>query len=1275
MGRIELAVPVTHIWFVRNAPSRIGALLDLTIPQLEQVIYYESYIVLDPGNAPGIKKKQILSFQEYIELKESGYEFVAEMGAAAIKKLLQEIDIEELARELRTNFRVETSLQERRKIQKRLSVVEAFRQSDNKPEWMVLEVIPVLPPDLRPLVPLEGGRVATSDLNDLYRRLINRNNRLKKLIEIGAPEVILRNEKRMLQEAVDALIDNTKRAIAVRAGTQRPLSSLSESLKGKKGRFRQNLLGKRVDYSGRAVIVVGPELKLYQCGLPKSMALELFKPFVLRKLSELGITQTIKTAKKYVEREKPEVWDILEEITRDHPVLLNRAPTLHRLSIQAFYPVLIDGKAIQIHPLVCAPFNADFDGDQMAVHVPLTYESQLEARHIMLSALNILSPAHGKPLTVPSQDMVLGCYYLTKEKSGGKGEGKVFSSPKEAIIAYDQGIIELHSKIKVRINGKLIETTCGRVIFNEKVPHEVGFYNGLVVKSVLEDLVARSYDKAGLERTIVFLDDLKELGFYYATIAAISIGIDDLIVPPEKEKIVSNARKEVEKVFAQYRRGLITDGERYNKTIDIWTQSQNEITEILFDRLLKYNQGFNPLAMMVDSKARGSRDQVRQLAGLRGLMSKPQKRLTGQEIIETPILSNFKDGLTVLEYFISSHGGRKGLADTALKTADAGYLTRRLVDVAQDVIITEDDCGTIQGVERGALKDGEEVIIPISERIVGRVAFERIIDPVTGEVIVEKDELISEEASKLIEERGIETVKIRSVLTCKARHGLCAKCYGMDLATRELVKKGEAVGIIAGQSIGEPGTQLTLRTFHVGGAATRVTESSEVKTKYAGTLRFRGIRSVPAPDNPSLAIVLSRNGEIIVIEKDKTPHSYKVPYGALLLVKDKDIVEKDTVLYIWEPYVNPIICEESGKVKFVDIVEGVSVREEVDPSTMKKQVVVVDYRSKPVSPRIVIERDGKEVASYPMPFGALILVKDGDEIKPGTIIAKMIKALSKAMDITGGLPRVAELFEARKPKDPAVVSEVDGVVKFVREKGGTSRLGQKVIVYGDQGVNCEYLIPRGRHLLVQDGERVVAGQRLCDGPTVPHDILRIKGVYAVQEYLLKEIQEVYRLQGVVINDKHIEVIVRQMLRKVRITRAGETRFLENDQVDRDVIEEENERVLSIGGEPATFEPVLLGITRASLATESFISAASFRETTRVLTEASAASRIDRLAGIKENVIIGKLIPAGTGFPKYRNLAPVVKEAEEEFAVKGAKGEEFEAKIEGGMQIADNKPVD
>jgi len=1268
MGRIELAVPVAHIWFVRNTPSRIGALLNLTLPELEQIIYYESYIVIDPGNAPNLERNQMLSVSEYQALKEAKYEFVAEMGAPALKTLLASIDLEELARDLRAKYKIETSLQEKKKLQKRLNIVESFRLSGNRPEWMILEVIPVIPPDLRPLVPLEGGRFATSDLNDLYRRLINRNNRLKKLLEIKAPEVILRNEKRMLQEAVDALIDNTKRSLAVRGTSQRPLSSLSDSLKGKKGRFRQNLLGKRVDYSGRAVIVVGPELKIYQCGLPKSIALELFKPFVLRRLSEMGITQTIKTAKRFVEKEKPEIWDILEEITKDHPVLLNRAPTLHRVSIQAFYPVLIDGKAIQIHPLVCAPFNADFDGDQMAVHVPLTYEAQLEARHIMLSALNVLSPAHGKPLAIPSQDMVLGCYYLTKEKIGAKGEGMVFGHPKEVIIAHEQGCLDLHAKIKVRINGKLIETTCGRVIFNERVPQEVGFVNELVTKSSLENIIARSFELAGVERSVLFLDDLKELGFEYATRAAVSIGIDDLLVPPEKERIIEKTQKEVEQVLEQYRKGIITDGERYNKIIDLWTQAQNNITEVLFSTLLKHEQGFNPLAMMVDSKARGSKDQVRQLAGVRGLMSKPQKRLTGQEIIETPILSNFREGLTVLEYFISSHGGRKGLADTALKTSDAGYLTRRLVDVAQDVIVTEDDCGTIQGVERSALKDGEEVIIPLAERIAGRTAFQQIVDPITGEVIVKKGEIITESAAKLIEERGIESVKIRSLLTCRARHGVCAKCYGLDLATRTLVKKGEAVGIMAGQSIGEPGTQLTLRTFHIGGAATRITESSEVRSKYSGMVRFRNLKMVSSPENPAFGVVLSRTGEIIVIDKDKNPHRYKVPYGAIVRKKDKDTVEKDEVLYTWEPYTNPIITEESGKVALVDIVEGLSVREEVDPATMKKQIVVADYRSKPVNPRVVIMRDGKEVATYPLPTGALLLVKDGEEVKAGSPIAKIVKAISKTMDITGGLPRVAELFEARKPKDPAVVSEVDGVVKFVHEKkGSVGKLGHKIIVYGDQGVNAEYVIPRGRHLLVQDGERVSAGQRLCDGPVVPHDILRIKGVYAVQEYLLNEIQEVYRLQGVNINDKHIEVIVRQMLRKVRVTHSGDTRFLENEQVDRDIIEEENERVINMGGEPATFEPLLLGITRASLATESFISAASFRETTRVLTEASIAGKVDKLTGLKENVILGRLVPAGTGYPKYKNIRPVVtEEAEEKFLVQGEKKEEFEAKIEGGM---------
>ncbi len=1413
MGHIDLAVPVTHIWYVRSHPSRIGRLLDLSISNIEEIIYYESFIVLEPGDedVTGLRKGQIITDEEYFELKSNEVEFRAEMGAPALLKLLTELNINELVNELRERIKTETSAQRRKKLLKRLDVAESFRQSGNKPEWMVLNIVPIIPPDLRPLVPLEGGRFATSDLNDLYRRLINRNNRLKKLIDIQAPEVILRNEKRMLQEAVDALIDNGRQGSAVRGKSRRPLKSLSDMLKGKQGRFRQNLLGKRVDYSGRSVIVVGPELKLHECGLPKSMALELFKPFILRKLEEKGFTQTVKSAKKFVEKEKPEIWDLLEEIIRDHPVLLNRAPTLHRLGIQAFYPKLVEGKAIQIHPLVCSAFNADFDGDQMPVHVPLSFEAQMEAHNLMLAPNNILKPSNGEPVASPSQDMVLGCNYLTKLRPGEKGEGMIFSNPWEVMIAYDHGKVGLHAQIACRIPpqeehlkfreaasvkggetiaviprfspdpdklserepititagragnihydiydkercvlnvqllsstgetilayievpGVMTWTTVGRVIFNEAIPDGMPFYNEVMKKRTLNDLVALSYKRKGLKATALFLDELKTFGFEFATQAAISIGVDDLIVPEEKPGLITDARKEVDKVNVARQKGLVTEGERYNKVIDIWNRMQDEVTDALFRVLLRTNYGFNPLAMMVDSGARGSKDQIRQLAGMRGLMSKPQKRLTGQEIIETPILSNFKEGLSVLEYFISTHGQRKGLADTALKTADAGYLTRRLVDVAQDVIITERDCGTIRGVERTALKEGEDIVIPLRERIRGRVAVEDIFNPVTDRIMVEGGEEISDDMALEIEDRGIETVNIRSVLTCESRYGVCAKCYGRDLAVNNPVQVGEAVGIIAGESIGEPGTQLTLRTFHIGGTASRITEQSQVSSRYGGRVEFKHIRAIKDPDGESEGIVLNRTGEIIITDDDGIEHVFKVPYGAKLRVKHRTKIDPRTMLYEWEPYINPILSDVFGIVEYVDIVEDRTAKMEVDETTLTKQLVVMDFRDRAYHPKILIKnKKGKLLGSYSMPTDAHLLVEDGEEIKAGQPIAKLMRSISKTRDITGGLPRVAELFEARKPKDPAIISEIEGVVRFPKEvsrKTGTKvevigvespeKLRGEIIeeITGDEPVKIgrrfrvsmkddklkierkkrsryskvsvdpriepdgsvvyeltssrlvrqlpdgsafleaaphvgrevyDYVIPRGRHILVQENDKVQAGQKLCDGPVIPHDILRVLGDRAVQEYLLNETQEVYRLQGVSINDKHIEVIIRQMLRKVRVETPGDTRFLEDEEVDRGEFFEENRRIIARGGTPATFEPLLLGITRASLTPDSFLSAASFQQTTRVLTEATISGKSDELRGLKENVIIGRLIPAGTGFSKYRKIRPKKEESEE-----------------------------
>ncbi|MCE5271454.1 DNA-directed RNA polymerase subunit beta' [bacterium] len=1268
MGHIQLAVPVAHIWFFKSLPSRMGYLMDMTLRDLEKVLYYANYVVVDPGKS-SFKKKELLSEDQFLEAEDQEIEgFKAAIGAAAIKMLLEEIDIEDLSSELRSLVKVETSPHRKKALLKRLKVVEAFRLSCNRPEWMIMDVVPVIPPNLRPLVPLEGGRFATSDLNDLYRRVINRNNRLKKLIEMRAPEVILRNEKRMLQEAVDALFDNGRRTRVVRGRGKRPLKSLSDMLKGKQGRFRQNLLGKRVDYSGRSVIVVGPELKLHQCGLPKTMALELFKPFIIRKLEEKGFVQTVKSAKKLVEKERPEVWDILEEIVRDHPVLLNRAPTLHRLGIQAFEPILVEGKAIRIHPLVCPAFNADFDGDQMAVHVPLSYEAQIECRVLMLSANNILLPSNGNPVASPSQDIVLGCYYLTRDLYDKEGETPPepprFKEADDVIRMYDNGGVGLHDWVLLQLGGRWIKTTVGRVLFNQVIPSELGFINKCMKKSAISEMVFESYRKAGLARTVALLDRLKEIGFRYATWAGMTVGITDMMIPKRKVELLDKARAEVDKITKAYQQRLITDGERYNKVIDTWTHTTSDVAGEMFAALRKSTGGFNPIYMMADSGARGSREQIRQLAGMRGLMAKPQKKITGQvgEIIESPIVSNFREGLTVLEYFISTHGARKGLADTALKTADAGYLTRRLVDVCQDVTITEEDCGTIMGHDVSALKEGEEVIEPLADRIVGRVALEDVIDPINKDpegnpiVIVSAGDEISEEEARLIESSGLEKVRIRSVLTCEAERGLCQKCYGRNLATMDTVEMGEAVGIIAAQSIGEPGTQLTLRTFHYGGTASRIAAQSQKMAPVDGAIEYDNMTVVKNQEGS--LVVVSRDGELIIKDKENRVRGRSsVPYGSTINVANGDQIEQDQVLFEWDPHNNPILTDMSGTVKLVDIVEDITLREELDEITGKRQRVIIDDREKLYHPHIeILDERGEKVRDYIIPTGANLLVGDEEKVEAGTLLAKLSREIYKTRDITGGLPRVAELFEARKPKDPAVITEIDGRVSF----GKIVRGNRQIIVTPEVGEPREYLIPYGKHLRVHEGDVVRSGDRLSEGPINPHDILRIKGPRAVQEYLLNEIQEVYRLQGVKINDKHIGVIVRQMLNKVAIVNPGDTNFLEGESVDKHVFRRENERVIRDGGEPATSRPQLLGITKASLTTSSFISAASFQETTRVLTEAAINGAKDDLMGLKENIIIGHPIPAGTGLLRYNDVI-FPKSAEEEEA-------EQETTIEQEIQL-------
>jgi DNA-directed RNA polymerase subunit beta' len=1301
MGHISLAVPIVHIWYFKSIPSKIGAILGLTGKDLERIIYYESYVVVQPGPT-GLQRLDLLSEEQFYEVLGSLPEgnqhldvtderrFVAKIGGDAIKDLLKRVDTETLSIELRENLKSETSVQKRQEILKRLRVCEAFREREgspiNKPEWMVLDVIPVIPPELRPLVPLEGGRFATSDLNDLYRRVIIRNNRLRRLIEIKAPEVILRNEKRMLQEAVDSLFDNSRRANAVRSDNNRALKSLSDMLKGKQGRFRQNLLGKRVDYSGRSVIVVGPELKLHECGLPKDMAVELFKPFIIRKLIERGLVKTVKSAKKMVDKKGQEVWEILERIIDGHPVLLNRAPTLHRLGIQAFQPVLVEGKAIRIHPMVCTAFNADFDGDQMAVHVPLSYDAQLEARILMLSSHNILSASNGAPIVHPTQDQVLGCYYLTKSKAGDQGEGKVYASPEEVIIAYNTGYLGLHTRLKVRIDGKHVETTTGRVIFNQIVPKEIGFINELLNKKRLTAIILEVFRACGNLRTAEFLDELKDLGFTYATRGGLSVSLGDVVIPKEKEEFIGKANRDVENVQKQYFRGFITNGERYNKVIDIWTRATNRVAERLFDALQHDKDGFNSLYMMVDSGARGSKEQVRQLAGMRGLMAKPQKSMSGAtgELIENPIIANFREGLSILEYFISTHGARKGLADTALKTADAGYLTRRLVDVAQDSIIAVHDCGTIRGVLTGALKEGEDIKEPLSERILGRVAVHDVVDPLTKKMLVKAGDEIDEDKAQSIAETSIEAVEIRSVLACEAKRGVCAKCYGRDLTSGKMVEPGTAVGIIAAQSIGEPGTQLTLRTFHTGGTASLIASQSQIVSKFDGIAKYDGIKSLKQEDQDGRVIVLGRSGIVNILDDDnRILTKYDVAYGATLLVSDGARIKRGEIIYEWDPYNAVIITEHPGVVKYQDLKENITYREEPDEQTGHIQKVVIDSRDKTLSPSLVIMNDkGQKIGSYIIPTRAHIAINDGEEIKAGTILVKIPRDTGKTRDITGGLPRVTELFEARSPADPAIVSEIDGVVKFGPQKRGS----REVLVASHDGKDeRRYLIPMGKHVLVQDNDVIRAGERLSDGAIDPHDILRIKGVGAVQEYLVNEIQEVYRMQGVKINDKHIEVIVRQMMQKVHVVDPGDTRFLEDDYVDAVTILEENDRmkelatVLSKGdsklkngqqiakkklrevnadlkkktkkvvesadADPATSEPILLGITQAALSTDSFVSAASFQETTKVLTDAAIEGKVDYLLGLKENVIMGHLIPAGTGLKKFRNIIVVPADGE------------------------------
>ncbi|NQT34577.1 DNA-directed RNA polymerase subunit beta' [bacterium] len=1339
MGHIELAVPVVHIWFFKSPPSKIGNILGINIRNLEKLIYYEAYAVVKSGKS-SCKEGDLLTDSEYLGIvDELGPEneeladdnpdkFIALMGGEAVQRLLHQADVMQLSQEFRQTILTENSHQRKTDLIKRLRVIEAFMQNDgpteNLPEWMVLKVIPVVPPDLRPLLPLDGGRFATSDLNDLYRRVIIRNNRLKRLIDVNAPDVILRNEKRMLQEAVDSLFDNGRKSVAMRSDGNRPLKSLSDNLRGKQGRFRYNLLGKRVDYSGRSVIVVGPDLKMHQCGLPKDMAVELFKPFIIRKLIERDYAKTVKSAKRMVERKLDYVWDILETIIQDHPVLLNRAPTLHRLGIQSFQPILIEGKAIQLHPLSCAAFNADFDGDQMAVHIPLSYEAQIEARLLMLAPRNIMHPASGRPIAIPSQDMVLGCYYLTKILPGDKGEGKILSGPREALIAYNNGVIGLHAEVKIRIHDEMKMTTVGRVLFNQVLSEEMQqdhYFNELLTKKGIEQIVAKVYKTVGFDGTATFLDKLKKLGFFYATKGGLSISLREIEVPPEKNEMVNEAQRRVEDIQSQYEMGLITDGERYNMIIDTWTHTTQEVAEMMFKHLRNSQAGFNPLYMMADSGARGSKEQIRQLAGMRGLMAKPQKTMTGQkgEIIESPITANFKEGLSVLEYFISTHGARKGVADTALKTADAGYLTRRLVDVAQDIIISVEDCGTVRGIIVEAAKEGEEVAEQLFDRIMGRVNAEDLFHPVSGDLILAANTLIGDEEAKLISTSGIAKVRIRSVLTCEADTGVCAMCYGVNMTDGNLVDIGEAVGVMAAQSIGEPGTQLTLRTFHIGGTASLIETESQVTAKSDGRVEYENMEFIVMENGN--CITLRRNGIIKLVDKNNRVISrYSVPYGATIFMRDGDMVSVNEVIFTWDPYSAVILASNSGKVEFHDIKEGITVVQSVDEATGQRKQVIIESKDRKINPHIhIIDKRGKSTGQYILPIGAILMIQDGDDVKAGATLVKIPREASKTRDITGGLPRVAELFEARKPKEPAVVSEVDGIVKFGQIKRGVRELTVTPILEGDATDDSiepkKYHIPSGRHILVHDGEYVSAGERLIEGSVSPQDILMILGPSKVQEYLVNEIQDVYRLQGVRINDKHIEVIVRQMMQKVRVEDPGDTKYLEGDQVDYGNLLKLNRRmakkvVILDAGEskfdtgqivdrsafnrevrklkkqaekeeelseealkdveptsrpahPAVYQQILLGITQASLATESFISAASFQETTRVLTDAAIRCKTDILRGLKENVIMGHLIPAGTGIKKYRALMVEPSEDEYEATKVIVEDEDLELQVE------------
>ena len=1305
MGHISLVVPVAHIWYFKSLPNKIGYLLGLPTKKLDAIIYYERYVVIQAGvkAQDGVKYLDFLTEEEYLDIldtlpKENQYlddedpnKFIARMGAEALYTLLQRLELDELSFDLRHKASTETSQQRKNEALKRLQVVEAFRASKNinRPEWMIVKVVPVIPPDLRPLVPLDGGRFATSDLNDLYRRVIIRNNRLKRLIEIKAPEVILRNEKRMLQEAVDSLFDNSRKSNAVKTENNRALKSLSDSLKGKQGRFRQNLLGKRVDYSARSVIVIGPKLKLHECGLPKDMAAELFKPFIIRKLIERGIVKTVKSAKKIVDRKDPVVWDILENVLKGHPVMLNRAPTLHRLSIQAFQPVLVEGKAIQLHPLVCTGFNADFDGDQMAVHVPLGNAAVLEAQMLMLASHNLLNPANGAPITVPSQDMVLGLYYMTKPRPGARGEGMTFYSTEEVIIAYNEGAVDLHAIVKVKVedvdeNGEMfkhiIETTVGRIIFNQSVPKAVGYINQLATKKSLRTIISDIYKKTGNAVTVKFLDDIKDLGYMMAYRGGLSFNLSDVVVPVDKKEIVDAGYNEVEEVMMNYNMGFITNNERYNQVIDIWTHANAKLTNSVMKTLSTDRQGFNSVYMMLDSGARGSKEQIRQLCGMRGLMAKPQKSgSTGSQIIENPILANFKEGLSVLEYFISTHGARKGLADTALKTADAGYLTRRLVDVAQDVIIQEEDCGTLRGLVATAIKNNEEVVASLEERIVGRTTVHDIFNPLTGELIVASGDIITDDIARKIEDSPIETVEIRSVLTCESKVGVCAKCYGLNLAGSTMVQRGEAVGVIAAQSIGEPGTQLTLRTFHVGGIAGNISTQSTIESKYDGIAEIDELRIVDqySETGEKGYVVVSRLAELRIIDKNTRIQlsTHNIPYGSKLFIENGQEVKKGMKICEWDPYNGVIITEFKGKIAFEQVIEGITYREESDEQTGYKEKVIIETRDKTKNPSLrILDENGDTIRTYNLPVGGHIAVEEGAVVEAGAVLVKIPRAAGKAGDITGGLPRVTELFEARNPSNPAVVSEIDGEISLGKIKRGN----REIVVTSKTGEVKRYLVPLSRQILVQENDYIRAGTPLSDGAITPSDILAIKGPTAVQEYILNEVQDVYRMQGVKINDKHYEVIIRQMMRKVEIDDPGDTRFLEKQIVDKHEFLHENDwiynkKVVVEAGDsdslkpgmiitsrrlrdensnlrrrdkrlvegrdaiPATSSQILQGITRAALQTRSWLSAASFQETTKVLNEAAIQGKVDYLDGLKENVICGHLIPAGTGLKEYKNL--------------------------------------